>query len=70
MGIVHRVEALQQEAKKEATKKHLWDCYERLCSPQQMGLNYKMMFIAEKEAGEVYPFMSEEAFMKMQEYFE
>lgn len=70
MGICHRVENLQQKAKNESTKKHLWSCYERLCSPEEMGANYKIMFIGEKEAGEVYPFMSEAAFLKMQEFFE
>jgi len=38
----------------------IWSSYERLCHPEQMGSNYKVLFLAEKSLGEVYPFLSEE----------
>ena len=40
----------------------IMDCYSRLCSPKEMGLIYKVMFIGNKEAGEVYPFISQESY--------
>lgn len=47
-------------------KKLLWDSYERLCHPDQMGANYKVLFVGDKRLGEVYPFFSEETIEKMQ----
>jgi len=69
MGIAPRVEALQNKARSQNVKKLLWDCYERLCSPDHMGGTYKVLFVGDKKAGEVYPFLSEETLAKEQQTF-
>jgi SAM-dependent MidA family methyltransferase len=69
MGIAQRVEILQSQAKNYTQKKQIYDSYARLCSPDQMGEIYKMMFISEKHAGEVYPFLSEETIRKSSDYY-
>jgi len=58
MGIAHRVEALQNAAKETKQKKLLYESYARLCSPEEMGAIYKILFIGEKSVGEIYPFLS------------
>ena len=60
MGIAHRVEALQAQAKNYTTKKSLYDSYARLCSPDEMGATYKILFIGEKSVGEIYPFLTQD----------
>lgn len=70
MGIAHRAEMLQNAAKTKSHKNHIYSCYERLCSPEQMGAIYKVLFIGEKSAGDVYPFLTEESIKKHTEYFE
>ena len=69
MGIAHRVEALQQQVSSETRKKQIYDCYARLCSPDEMGAIYKILFIGNKNAGEVYPFLSAETLRKHSEEF-
>lgn len=70
MGIAHRVEALQNQAKGYTKKKELYDSYARLCSPDEMGAIYKILFMGEKSVGEIYPFLSQETIDKQKEYFE
>ena len=60
MGIAHRVEALQAQAKDTKDKKLLYDSYARLCSPDEMGAIYKILFLGEKTVGDIYPFLSQE----------
>jgi len=64
MGICLRVDALQAEAKSDMKKKQIYDSYARLCSPDEMGAIYKVLFLGEKGVGEVYPFLSEETIQK------
>ena len=66
MGIAHRVEALQNKAKNHSTKKSLYDSYARLCSPDEMGAIYKVLFLGEKSVGDIYPFLSQESIDKQQ----
>ena len=63
------MEALQLKSQSENVKQQLWDCYERLCSPEKMGATYKVLFIGDKKAGEVYPFLSQESMDKMTDYY-
>lgn len=35
-----------------------------------MGAIYKVLFLADKNAGEVYPFLSEETLKKKSDYYE
>ena len=68
MGIAHRVEALQNMTKNAAKQKSIYDSYARLCSPDEMGAIYKMLFISDKNAGDVYPFLTEETLAKGEYY--
>ena len=68
MGIAHRVEALQNMTKNPIKQKSIYDSYARLCSPDEMGAIYKMLFIADKNAGDVYPFLTEETLAKGDHY--
>lgn len=69
MGIAVRVEQLQAKVRKKEAKQMIWDSYARLCDPKQMGAIYKIMFIGEKKAGEVYPFLSEETVRELMETY-
>ena len=64
MGIATRVERLQQKTQSKSKQKEIYDMYARLCSPDEMGAIYKVMFLGEKSAGEVYPFLSQETLRK------
>lgn len=68
MGITMRLEILQKAAKTAAQKKLLEESYVRLCSPEQMGEIYKMMYIGHKDVGEVFPFLGEETAKKQNQY--
>lgn len=70
MGIATRVQTLQGLVKSKNYKEQIWESYARLCSPDQMGAIYKVLFLADKNAGEVYPFLSEETIRKKSDYFE
>ena len=69
MGIAHRVEQLQAQVKAPEEKQKIWESYARLCDPNQMGAIYKVLFMADKNAGEVYPFLSEETVREMTETY-
>jgi SAM-dependent MidA family methyltransferase len=70
MGIAVRVENLQALTKSKKTQQQIWDSYARLADPEQMGAIYKVLFISDKNAGEVYPFLSEETMRKKADYYE
>ena len=61
---------LQANLKSKEAKDKIWDSYARLCSPEQMGATYKVLFMGDKNAGEVYPFLSEETLNKANETYE
>ena len=64
MGIATRVQTLQGLTTSKKVQQQVWDSYARLCSPEEMGAIYKILFISDKNAGEVYPFLSEETIRK------
>jgi len=69
MGIAHRVEQLQELGVKNVEQKEvIYKTYERLCSPDEMGAIYKIMFLGDKKAGEVYPFLSKETIRDLESY--
>lgn len=70
MGIATRVKNLQDLSKSSKMQQQIWDSYARLCSPDEMGAIYKVLFLGEKSAGEVYPFLSEETIRKQSDYYE
>jgi SAM-dependent MidA family methyltransferase len=69
MGIATRVKNLQELSKSSKMQQQIWDSYARLCSPDEMGAIYKVLFLGEKTAGEVYPFLSEETIRKQNDYY-
>ena len=59
---------LQNAAKTKEQKTLLEQSYVRLCSPEQMGATYKMLYLGHKDVGEVFPFIGEETINKDEYY--
>ena len=55
-----RLELLQKAAKNKKQRDLLEESYTRLCSPEQMGEIYKILYMGHRDAGEVFPFLGEE----------
>lgn len=59
MGIVLRMQALQQKTAEKAQRDLIYESYRRLCHPDEMGATYKFLYLGHKENRDIFPFLGE-----------